>query len=204
MWVGLGQQGRVKQCPGQVQLVLRFCPIFYGFCGFCCLCCFSIVHFTVGNVLFVVAIVILCVVSVSVSFHLVKVSVVILVIKIFVIVFLVLLLHLLPSHVEGVLLGLLHVHLAGRVEEHVNSRKWRSGSVVGCVDLPISSLSLLLHCCHFQFVLTLAVPPLAVPPTPGRTLSLRTSSTRPGLVEETVLVGAAGDNSWNREGQRKD
>ena len=58
-----------------------FLSLFYGLCGFC-LCCFSIVHFTVGNVLFVVAIVILCVVSIRVSFHLVKVSVVILVIVI--------------------------------------------------------------------------------------------------------------------------
>ena len=34
VWVGLGQQGRVEQCPGQVQLVLRFCPFFMVYAVF--------------------------------------------------------------------------------------------------------------------------------------------------------------------------
>ena len=110
------------------------------------------------------------------------VIVVVVVIVFFVVIFLLLLL--LPGHVEHILLRLLHVHLAGRVEEDVDSQKWRIVEVL----FIIVSLSLLpsrpSHCCcfHYGYSSTLPVPPLAVPPTPGLPVSLRTSSTGPGLV----------------------
>ena len=121
-----------------------------------------------------------------------------LVISVNLVVFLLHLLLLLPGHVELILHGFLHVHQTARVEEHVNSRKWYSG----CLSLLPSCQTNCYRCCWV--VSTLPVPPLAVAPTPGRPLSLRTSSTRPGLVGETVLGGAAGDDSWNKEGQLGD
>ena len=53
VWVGLGQQGRVEQCPGQVQLILHFCQRFFFFflAVLAVYVYFTIVPLIVGNVL---------------------------------------------------------------------------------------------------------------------------------------------------------
>ena len=73
MWVGLGQQGRVEQCPGQVQLVLHFVKDFLVFFGVLAVYVyFTIVPLIVGNVLVDVEIVSIFVIIVS-FFHMVRV-----------------------------------------------------------------------------------------------------------------------------------